>query len=504
MRRWLRLHPDDDVAVAVADGGLVLGERLDDVVVVEAVPRSHKVALRDLPAGSPVRKYGMVIAVTLRAIRAGEHVHVHNVTMPGPELPIGVAARTLWDQAGAGRLRDTFQGYRRPDGSVGVRNVLLVVGTVNCSATVVKAVCRQVQYLLASRPDLDAIAPVTHSLGCAQAIGGDGHITLNRALAGWMFHPNTVGVVVIGLGCEGTSFETIVAQRDGRRQDLPVSTMGIQDAGGTAAAIAAGVRAVREMVESLPPMSRSTAPVGALRLALNCGGSDGFSGLTANPVLGVASDLLCAQGAGVALAEIPECHGCEALLAGRSNSDEVRSRLSEVFVWWREYTARHGVTLNDNLAPGNVEGGISTIVEKSLGAVSKAGGSPLSAVVPYAGLLTTPGFTLMNTPGFDPVSVTGLVAGGAQLVTFTTGRGSVFGTALAPTVKVATNSQLARRMAGDIDFDAGRAIETGDPRELGRELYDLILDVASGRRTTSEELGIGWEEFVPWPLGETL
>ncbi|MEO8502788.1 MAG: altronate dehydratase family protein [Acidobacteriota bacterium] len=490
----LILNPSDNVGVVVVEGPIKIG---------------HKVALRALSAGAPVIKFGHVIGVATREIAAGEHVHTHNLRMPSAEQILG--DHTNDETAATGGLRwtglpTTFRGYARADGSVGVRNYVLVVASVNCSATVVKAVCRQFLGRDLSARGIDGVVPVCNAAGCAQAIGGEYHGLLNRTLAGWVFHPNVVGAVIIGLGCEGTTHRSILHAKEtmGLVRDIPLDAFSIQQVGGTAQAIAAGVERVERLVEDLPVFERQTLPVSHLGIALNCGGSDAFSSLTANPALGLTSDMLVANGAMVALAEIPECHGAEDLLYRRAASPTVRENLDRVFAWWRDYATRQNVSLNDNLAPGNLEGGISTIVEKSLGAVTKGGTSPLTQVVDYAEPITAKGFTLMNTPGFDPVSVTGLVAGGCQLVAFTTGRGSVYGCAIAPTVKIATRTALFDRMRGDMDVDAGRVLSSGSTAPVAEDIYRLLVDVASGRKTCSETLGLGWEEFSPWPVGETL
>jgi altronate dehydratase len=501
-QRWLRLHRADNVGVVVDPAGLAAGEIIEGVTLRDAIATGHKFARVAIPKGAPVVKFGHVIGVASSDIEPGAHIHVHDVEMP-PAALLGGSEETHHERArDAADLPTTFRGYRRASGRAGTRNYVVVVSSVNCSATVVKAVCRH----FLGRPEVDGVIPVTHTAGCAQAIGGLGYRVLNRTLAGWIFHPNVVGAVVIGLGCEGTTFKSILAshQTSPDAAGIPLETLNIQDVGGTAACIAQGIEAVERVLGQLPRFQREELPVSEIGIALNCGGSDAFSSLTANPVLGIVSDLLVQRGGMVALAEIPECHGCEDMLAARAADDTVRDRLAETFEWWNGYASRHQVNLNNNLASGNIAGGITTIVEKSLGAVAKAGHSPLTEVVEYAEPIRAQGFVLMNTPGFDPVSVTGLVAGGCNLVTFTTGRGSVYGCSIAPTVKIATTSGLFRRMRGDMDFDAGRALTGATIEELGEALYRDIIEVASGRRTTSEELGLGWEEFVPWPIAETL
>jgi altronate dehydratase len=457
--------------------------------------------MRPIAVGEHVVKYGQVIALATASIPAGAHVHVHNVRNLAPGEAVPFTATKTAGPVGGESLPDTFQGYLREDGAAGTRNYVAVVATVNCSATVVKGVCRRFEGHI-GRPDIDGVVPITHAHGCAQTIGGEGHATLNRTIAGWMLNPNVVGCVVIGLGCEGTTLATLRAYLGDFQK--PLYHFDIQKVGGTAEAIREGEALVRRLLTELPHFERRPLPVSQLKLALNCGGSDGFSSLTANPALGVAADLLVDRGASVVLAEIPECQGADDLLRARARTPDVVKKIDEVFDWWKAHAEVHQMDLNSNLSPGNIAGGISTIIEKSLGAMSKAGGSALVDVVGYSLPVTRSGFNLMNTPGYDPVSVTGLIAGGCQVVTFTTGRGSVYGSSIAPTIKVATNSELARRMAGDMDFNAGRAVEGATLAEVGRDLYRQIVSVASGERTKSETLGMGWEEFTPWPVGETL
>ncbi|MFZ1988983.1 MAG: altronate dehydratase family protein [Alphaproteobacteria bacterium] len=507
----LVLREGDDVAVVVASAGVSAGAVLPGgVKALEAVARGHKVALRDIAKGETIKKFGHTIAVATAPIRAGAWVHQHNAAMPSASQMSGHEQVSHAVPGALAHLPATFMGYPRRSGLVGTRNYIVVSATVNCSATVVKAICRhfdtrEIRERLAAK-GIDGIAPITHGAGCAQAIGGANYNVLNRTIAGTVFHPNVVAALFVGLGCEGTTAESILssARLSDLPQDIPIEHIGIQDSGGTASAIAAGIDAVERLIEGVPKFERVPVPVSALKIALNCGGSDAFSSITANPVLGIVSDMLVARGGTVVLAEIPECHGVEDLLRARAVSPEVVKRLDDTFAWWLRYAEQNACDLNNNLAPGNIAGGITTIVEKSLGAVAKAGSSPLTDVVDYSAPIRVPGAVLMNTPGFDPVSVTGLVAGGCNMVTFTTGRGSVYGSATAPTIKIATNSELFKRMSGDMDFDAGQVLRDGEMTRAAEALYKLIVEVASGKKTSSEALGIGWEEFVVWSVGETL
>ncbi|MEV0157149.1 altronate dehydratase family protein [Micromonospora sp. NPDC050686] len=503
----LVLHEGDDVAVAtraLPGGASVPVPGAGEVTLRGDLPAGHKVALRDLPAGALVRKYGQVIGRTLTAVSAGEHVHLHNLGMPA-DAPVR-AAEAGWRSAPRlpGDLRRTFHGYRRPDGRVGTRNYVGVLTTVNCSATVARKVARLTEELAEDVDGVDGVVALTHGTGCGMADRGQGWELLRRTLAGYARHPNIGGLVVVGLGCEVNTVAGLM--RDlGVAEQVPVASYTIQELGGTASAVRRGVELVGDLVGDLAGAARTEVDVAELVLGLQCGGSDGWSGLTANPALGVASDLLVAAGATSVLGETPEVYGAEHLLAARAAGAAVADALLARIHWWEEYTRQQGTTLDANPSPGNKAGGITTILEKSLGAVAKAGHSPLVAVREYGEQIPRPGLVFMDTPGYDPVSVTGMVAGGANLICFTTGRGSVFGSRPVPTVKLATNAELAARMAGDVDLDCSAVVEQGVPMaEMGRRVYDLLLDVASGRRTASEELGLGGEEIVPWQLGAVL
>ncbi|MEV6373518.1 UxaA family hydrolase [Micromonospora musae] len=502
------LYHSDDVAVATTP--MTAGEPLAlpglaGVALRDDVPAGHKAALRDLPAGSPVRKYGQVIGRTLAQIRAGEHVHLHNLGMPQDAAArVGGAEGTTGAPKLPADLRRTFHGYRRPDGRGATRNYVGVLTTVNCSATVARKIARVTEDDAEGLDGVDGVVALTHGTGCGMADRGEGWEVLRRTLAGYARNPNIGGLVVVGLGCEVNAVTGLMADL-GVAEHVPVSSYTIQELGGTSAAVARGVELVRGMMRDLTGATRTELGVEELVLGLQCGGSDGWSGLTANPALGVASDLLVAAGATSVLGETPEIYGAEHLLAARATSQETAEALMERIRWWEEYTGRQGTTMDANPSPGNKAGGITTILEKSLGAVAKAGRSPLTAVRHYAEPIPRPGLVFMDTPGYDPVSVTGMVAGGANLICFTTGRGSVFGSRPVPTVKLGTNAELANRMAADIDLDCSPVVEQGVPlEEMGRQVYDLLLDVASGRRSASEELGLGGEEIVPWQLGAVL
>lgn len=488
---------------------IILDER-DNVCVLTqnlgAILAGHKIARRAISKGESITKYGYTIGLAKNDIKESEHVHTHNVDYHND---IQQKSHEIHhsEKSSVRKIQPPkeFTGYKRTDGSVGIRNYVVVMSTVNCSASVVKAICRQfLNEQELAKYGLDGIVPVTHQAGCAQAIGGDNYNLLNKTLYGWVNHPNVVGALVIGLGCEGTTFKSILQSGASLRSDLIIETINIQNEGGTQKTIEKGTAQLKNLLSQIKPAVRQTFPISEMNLALNCGGSDAFSSITANPVLGLVSDMITEKGGTVVLAEIPECHGAEGLLQSRTKDAEVLKKLDDTFQWWNDYAEAHKVSLNNNLAPGNIAGGITTIIEKSLGAVAKAGHGPLVDVVGYSEKYTKRGFNLMNTPGFDPASVTGLVAGGSTMVAFTTGRGSVYGCAIAPTLKIATNHELFKRMSGDMDFDASQVLRGKTFEEVAVQLLQQMVDVANGQKTCSEALGLGWEEFVPWNLGETL
>lgn len=502
MAQLALMHDSDDVVVALVD--VVAGQWAATadgwtVVVADDVPAGHKIARRALRAGALVHKYGQVIGQTSVPVAEGAHVHTHNLAMPARDTR--VLADTHPGIVPSGSHRRTFQGIRRPDGRVATRTYIGVLTTVNCSATVAAHVARH--FDLVDLPGVDGVVALPHESGCGLESSGDGWEILRRTIRGYARHPNMAGLVVVGLGCEVLTMDTVLA--DLGVTDIPVVPYTIQSVGGTRKAIAEGIRIVTGLAARVGDVTRTTCGLQDLVCGLKCGGSDAWSGVSANPALGYASDLIVAAGGTTILAEMPEIYGAEHLLAARATSPEVAADLMARIDWWERYTAANGASLDANPSAGNKAGGITTIVEKSLGAVTKAGTAPVRAVVDYAAPVPHGGLVVMDTPGYDPVAVTGLIAGGANVVVFTTGRGSVFGSKPVPTIKASSNSALAARMPDDIDIDCG-TILTGQASvaEVGEAMLDLICAVASGEPTRSEELGVGHEELVPWRIGAVM
>ncbi|WP_448190996.1 UxaA family hydrolase [Azospirillum sp. sgz301742] len=502
----IRLHPADNVVIAGVDLLPGVGLPGTDVVCRTPVPAGHKVAVQAIAVGEPVRKYNQVIGFATAPIAPGEHVHVQNLGMGDSfERDHAFGADAHPTAFAPESERATFQGIVRPDGSVATRNYIGVLTSVNCSATAARMIADQFRGpALDDYPNVDGVVALTHGYGCGMAGSGDVMDTLRRTIAGYARHPNFAAVLLVGLGCEVNQIDKIV-EAEGLEPGERLHTLSIQEIGGTPAAVREGVRLIREMLPRVNDVTRRTVPASHLTLALQCGGSDGYSGITANPALGYAVDLLVRQGGTAVLSETPEVYGAEHLLTRRAVSPNVGRKLVERIGWWEEYTTRTGGEMNNNPSPGNKAGGLTTILEKSLGAVAKAGTTNLVDVVRYAEPIRGPGLVFMDTPGYDPVSATGQVAGGANVLCFTTGRGSVFGCKPTPSLKLATNTPLFRRMPDDMDIDCG-TIATGDAtiEEVGRRIFDLILETASGRKSKSEELGFGADEFTPWQMGAVM
>ncbi len=501
----IRLHAADNVVVARADiapGREIPGE---GVRALEAIPAGHKLVTAPIAKGEAVRKYDQIIGFATEDLAPGRHAHVETVEMRdfARDYAPGEAVKPTDYVAEAQRA--SFLGIRRADGRVGTRNYLGVLSSVNCSATVARYIAEAIaKDELAAVPNLDGVVALVHGTGCGMADSGEGYANLQRALWGFARHPNFAGVLMVGLGCEVNQIDVLL-EACGLERGPRLQTVTIQDEGGTRRSVEKGAGVLRGMLEAASAVERTPAPAGELTLAVQCGGSDAYSGITANPALGAAADLLVRHGGTAILAETPEIYGAEHLLTRRAVSPEVADRLIERIRWWEDYTARHGGEMNNNPTPGNKAGGLTTILEKSLGAAAKGGTTNLCGVYRYAEPIDTKGFVFMDSPGYDPCSITGQVASGANVVCFTTGRGSVYGCKPAPSLKLATNSAMCRRMDEDMDIDCGVVLEDGVAiADLGETIFRRILEVASGSPTKSETHGFGDDEFVPWQLGAVM
>lgn len=500
----IRLSPDDNVIVTLAD--LPAGTVLPDLAapLPAAVPRGHKIATLPIAAGAQVRRYGQIIGVATAPIAAGGHVHVHNLGMGAHDQDYAFSTDLRALPAADGARR--FMGYHRADGSVGTRNYLGILTSVNCSGSVARFIAEAAERdgWLADFPNVDGVVPIVHGTGCGMSGKDEGYATLFRTLQGYARNPNFGAILLIGLGCEVMQIPDLIGT--GRlRGDGNFRYMTIQQTGGTRRTIEAGTAILREMAAAANRVSRQPSGLEHLMVGLQCGGSDGYSGITANPALGAASDLLVAHGGTTILSETSEIYGAEHLLTRRAVTPEVGAKIVERIRWWEEYCARNGGEMDNNPSPGNKKGGLTTILEKSLGAVAKGGTAPLTQVYKFAEPVTERGFVFMDSPGYDPCSVTGQIASGANLVAFTTGRGSVSGYKPTPCIKLATNTEMYARMSEDMDINCGDIISAGVSIETkGREIFEMFLRVASGEKTRSEDLGFGGAEFVPWQMGAVM
>lgn len=496
----LQLSAEDNVGVALR--ALKSGEKINDLLLQQAVPKGHKVALASIAAGARVVKYAQTIGVARSNIDAGQHIHTHNLDFQNND-----AAHDFCSAVNEVTIdsSDVFQGFKRSDGRVGTRNFIAVLSSVNCSATAVHHIVNSISDdVLRQYPNVDGIAAFTHGTGCGMATQGEGWDNLQRVLAGYATHPNIGGVLFVGLGCEASQIQSTLSAHELSRGPL-LCTMNIQTSGGHKKTIEQGHQHLLNMLPEVNRVQRETCPASELMLALQCGGSDAWSGITANPALGYAADLLVKQGGTAVLAETPEIYGAEHLLTRRAVNRDVATSLMARIEWWQDYVARNNGSLDNNPSPGNKLGGLTTILEKSLGAVAKGGISPLTGVFKYAQPVDCNGFVFMDSPGYDPASVTGQVAGGCNLVSFTTGRGSTFGCKPSPSLKIATNTDMYLQLEDDMDINAGTIVSEGDSvAQVGQQIYDKLLSVASGEKTLSEQHGLGDNEFVPWQVGATM
>jgi altronate hydrolase len=512
----VHLHPQDNVAIAKTrlEPGTVLAVELSDmplahVRIRQAIPSAHKLALRSIHEREPVQRYGQTIGFATQPIQPGDHVHSHNMDAQDFDRDYAFGADVHAVEIVPEPDRRTFLGYSRPNGRVGTRNYIAVISTANCSAHATREIARHfTPERLAGYGNVDGVIALYHGYGCSTSLGGADYALLQRTLAGMATHPNVAAYVLVGLGCEVNQADALVEgyQLCGHNPFLaecpPILT--IQDLGGIRKTINAGIATIEDLLPQVDQVSRTPQPVSELVLALQCGGSDGWSGITANPVVGLVADEIVRQGGTVVLSETTEIYGAEHLLTRRAINPEVGRKLLTMVQWWEDYTRKMGIKIDNNPTPGNKAGGLTSIYEKSLGAVAKGGRTPLTGVYEYAEPVTSRGLAFMNGPGNDWTSVTGQVAGGCTLVLFTTGRGSVFGFKPAPVIKIVSNSATYQHLQDDMDLNTGRVLEGVDGAVIAAELLELVVAVASGQPTKSEGQGVGEAEFVPWHLGETL
>lgn len=498
MPNTVRLSDADNVVTAVTP--LEIGQE----GATQLIPRGHKLATTAIPKGAPVIKYAQVIGYAAEDIAPGAHVHTHNLDFRNVDMAyeFGTNLRPV----APAEKPDTFMGYRRDTGRTGTRNYIAVLTSVNCSATAARKIAAHfTDDKLAAYPNVDGVVAFVHGTGCGMAgQGSEGFEALQRVMWGYARNPNVGGVLMAGLGCEMNQIDWLV-EAYGLKPGPLFQSMNIQDVGGLRKSIELGIAKIEKMLPVVNQSTRTECPASELMVALQCGGSDAWSGITANPAVGYACDLLVAQGGTGVLAETPEIYGAEHLLTARAVDRATGEKLIDLIRWWEDYTERNKGSMDNNPSPGNKKGGLTTILEKSLGAAAKGGTTPLTGVYKYAEPVTARGFTFMDSPGYDPASVTGQIASGCNLVCFTTGRGSAFGAKPSPSMKVATNTQMFDRMTEDMDINAGTILSDGrSVEDVGREIYDMWLRMASGEHSKSEQQGLGDYEFVPWQIGAVM
>jgi altronate hydrolase len=502
--RVLRLNPADNVVVSVDP--ILPGAIAEGVTAISRTPKGHKMAVKGIAAGEPILKFGQIIGFATADIGPGEHIHTHNCGVHDFARDYHFAEAARPEHILPLEQRRTFQGYKRKNGKVGTRNYIGILTSVNCSASVARFIADEFNRsgILDDYPHIDGVVPFVQGSGCGMAgKGSEGFQVMQRTEWGYATHPNLGGALMVGLGCEVMQIPDLVDEYGMKEHDM-FRTMTIQATGGTRKTVQRGVEMIKEMLPTANAARRETLPVSELMLALQCGGSDGYSGITANPALGYAADLLVEQGGTAVLCETPEIYGAEHLLTRRAATREIGEKLIGIIRWWEDYTARNKGEMNNNPSPGNKAGGLTTILEKSLGAAAKGGTTTLRGVFHYAEPITTRGFVFMDSPGYDPVGVTGQVASGCNVIVFTTGRGSAFGFKPAPSIKLATNTDTYVRQTEDMDINCGDILDGVTIEAKGCEILDKVIAVASGEQSKSEEMGYGDNEFVPWQIGAVM
>jgi altronate hydrolase len=498
----IRLDAADNVVVARTEIQKGTKIAVEGITALADVPQGHKLATRPIAAGEPILKYNTVIGYAAHDLVPGDYLHSHNIRFDNVEKDYAFSRDYKPTELLPEQKRAIFMGYRRDNGRVGTRNMIGIFITVNCSATVAKKVSAYFdEERLADYPNVDGVVAFVHEQGCGMEMSGEPMDLLRRTLSGYIRHPNIGGALVLSLGCERNNLLRFF-QQEGLSEGKTLKAITMQEVGGTQNAVKLGIQAIRELLVTVNQAERTPCSAEHLLIGLQCGGSDGFSGLSANPGLGKAMDILVRHGGGAILSETPEIYGVEQTLTSRARTPEVGQKLVDRMNWWLEYSKGRDTQINGQVSPGNNAGGLANILEKSLGGAKKAGSTGLMEVYKYAEQVKQSGFVFMDTPGYDPVSATGQIAGGANLICFTTGRGSCFGSYPAPTIKLASNTPMYTKMIGDMDINCGPVID-GEKTldQIGQEIFELILRAASGEKTKSEAMGVGEEEFCPWPIG---
>tara|TARA_Y100000589_G_scaffold323656_1_gene358527 strand:+ start:31 stop:1542 length:1512 start_codon:yes stop_codon:yes gene_type:complete len=503
MKNFIRLNKIDNVVTVTKN--IKEGFQIENFITKDEIPISHKVSSSRIKKGEAIKKYSQIIGYASRNIEEGEHIHTHNVEFRNTEDDYKLTNDLKEFNYVKEKNRDYFMGYKRDTNVTGTRNYIGIITSVNCSATAAHMIANFFsEKELENYPNVDGVVAFVHGTGCGMAGQGEGFDALQRVMWGYAKHPNHAGILMVGLGCEMNQIDWLL-EMYGLKQGTLFQTMNIQENQGLKKTVEKGIQIIKEMLPEANKFTREYCQVSELKVALQCGGSDALSGVTANPALGYACDLLVSQGGTGVLAETPEIYGAEHLLIKRAKNRKVGEKLIERIKWWEDYTHRNRGSMDNNPSPGNKKGGLTTILEKSLGAVAKGGTSPLNGVYNYGEIIKEKGFVFMDSPGYDPASVTGQIASGCNLVTFTTGRGSAFGSKPAPCIKIATNTYLYERQKEDMDINAGEILTNNvSLEEKGREMYEKIIDIASGNKSKSEEQGLGDFEFVPWQIGATM
>ena len=495
------LNKNDNVAVTpfiIPAKTKIEGQNISSI---DDIPFGHKICLKPVNTGDPVIKYDQIIGFASKNIIPGEHVHSHNLEFKEFDRAFKVEERKSIINE---KSELFFNGIKRNNGQVATRNYIGIISTVNCSATVTKMISEKIKQsnILKDFPNIDGIVPITHSTGCGMNTESEGMQIFQRTIDGFKNHPNFSHVFVLGLGCECAQVDIF---KDNVKQHDRIHFLTIQDEGGTKKIVDKVLSEIKNLLKVSNNVKREPLSVNNITLALQCGGSDGYSGISANPALGVAADMLVKQGGSSILSETPEIYGAEHLLINRANKQETADKLIAKIKWWQHYTAINNSSMDNNPAPGNKKGGLTTILEKSLGAVAKGGNSILEDVLSYAEPLKNKGFNFMDSPGYDPVSVTGQVASGANVICFTTGRGSCFGCKPVPSLKLSTNTSMYEKMSEDMDINCGTIIEGKEKIEdVGKKIFELVVNTASGNPSKSELNGYGDEEFNPWQVGVVM